>query len=39
MSGKIAANLSAPSLHALRAERQEGAKINSFWDNSNSLSR
>ena len=39
MPGKInATNLSAPSLHALRAERQEIVKINSFWDKWSNLS-
>lgn len=39
MPGKInASNISAPSLHALRAERQEGAKNNSFWDKWSNLS-
>jgi len=38
MSGKISANLSTPSLQALRAERQEGGKISSFWDKWSNLS-
>ena len=39
MPGKInAPNLSAPSLQGLRAERQEGVKINSFWDKWSNLS-
>ena len=39
MSGKInAPNLSTPSLQALRAERQEGGKVSSFWDKWSNLS-
>ena len=39
MSGKInAPNLSAPSLQALRAERQEGVNKSSFWDKWSNLS-
>jgi hypothetical protein len=38
MSGKINANLSTPSIQALRAERQEGVNKSSFWDKWSNLS-